>query len=239
MDNRFIHVYTPFGEPSVFPITPASVKRQWMDDTMGHAYYCLPLKVANQYGWVVHAPFRFRATWSGGNDNSTVIVEKFNTPEDPVVVIEGHFHYGTLTISTDFLIKTPPGVSTYMRGTTNSHKHGFHPLDAIVETDWLPFHAPMSYRFTEPGSVEFERGEPLFMFFPIERDYIESFELSFKSMEHNQELQEQNRKYIESRTAFIEEKGKGAQKHYIKGSVVDEKVDIENHRIKLNLASPE
>lgn len=238
MGSRFIDFYTYDGKPSVFPIEPGGVKRKWMDDTAGHAYHCLPLKIANQYGWVVHSPISFKVTWDGGVDNTNVTVEKFTSEEDPQITIEGHFHYGTLTISTDFLVRTPPGVSLYIRGTSNTHKHGFYPLDAVVETDWLPFHFPMSYRFTEPGSVEFEKGEPLFMVFPIERDYLETFELAFKSLTENAELYEQNQKFIRSRTEFMEEKRQGAQKHYIRGEVVDEKAAIEDHRVKLKLNEP-
>ena len=35
-------------------------KRKWMDETPnGFAYRCLPLTVANGFGWTFHCPYKF------------------------------------------------------------------------------------------------------------------------------------------------------------------------------------
>ena len=241
MGSRFIDVYTQSGEPSIFDITPASVKREWMDETFGHAYKCLPLKIANQYGWVAHSPCTFTATWDGGTSKDSLLVQP--TGEDfcdyMCAYAVSHFAHGILTVNTDFLIRTTPGTSLYVRGLTNHQKDVIYPMDAVIETDWLPFHFPFSYRFIKPGTITFKKGEPLFMFFPIEREYIESFSLNFKSMDSNPELQEQNRKFSESRARHMAEGNPLPQKFYIKGTVVDEKAEIAEHRVKLRLAAPE
>lgn len=232
--NNFVDIYTHSGRESVFDIQPASVLRQWMDETTNQwAYNCLPLKIANQYGWVAHSPCTFSVTWNGGQGKSDVVVEA-----DGCGWPQSHFHHGILTINTDFLIRTSLGTSLYVRGFTNYQKDLIYPMDAIIETDWLPFHFPFSYRFLKPGTAVFEKGEPLFMFFPIERGYVETFEVNFKSMDSNEELKEQNRRFSESRGEHMANRRPEAQKFYIKGAVVDEKAEIEAHRVKLKLNQP-
>ena len=231
--NNFIDIYTHSGKESVFNIQPTTVIRQWMDDTGNWAYNCLPLKIANQYGWVAHCPDEFTVSWNGGQGKEDVVVTGSTWANS-------HFHHGILTVNTDFLIRTTPGTSLYVRGVTNTQKDLIYPMDAVIETDWLPFHFPFSLRFLKPGTVTFQKGEPLFMFFPVLRNFIESFELNFKSMDSNPELQEQNRRFSEARNQHMrpgEYDGK-AQKFYIKGAIVDEKADIEDHRISLRLQSP-
>jgi Family of unknown function (DUF6065) len=235
--NNFIDIYTNTGKESIFNVLPLNVKRDWMDDTSGGwAYNCLPLKISNQYGWVAHSPCSFTATWNGGQGIDDMMVCDLDGKDCNHV--KSHFSHGIMTINTDFLIRTNPGTSLYIRGLPNYQKDGITPLDAIVETDWLPFHFPFSYRFTKPGSVTFKKGEPLFMFFPIERDYIESFNVSYKSMDENLELKEQNKRFSESRREHMEGHNSGAQKLYIKGSVVEEKASIKEHKVKLNLDKP-
>lgn len=234
--SNFIDIYTGNGKESIFDVKPASVLRQWMDDTNNWAYNCLPLKIANQYGWVAHSPCSFSATWDGGQDKESMTIVDLDGK--PCTHTKSHFAHGIMTINTDFLIRTTSGTSLYIRGITNAQKDIIYPMDAIVETDWLPFHFPFSYRFIKPGTITYEKGEPLFMFFPILRDYIESFEVSYKSMDSNPELKEQNRLFSESRGNHMREQRPEAQKFYIKGTVVDNKADIQEHRRKLGLNEP-
>lgn len=233
--SNFIDIYTPTGKESVFNIKPASVLREWMDNTGNWAYNCLPLKISNQYGWVAHSPYDFEVTWNGGP-----------TKNDMVVTGDGHwakshFQHGILTIDTDFTIRTTLGTSLYVRGLANYQKDLIYPLDAVIETDWLPFHFPFSYRFVKPGTVTFKKGEPLFMFFPVPREFIESFDIKFRSWDSNPEFKEQNRRFSESRAAHMAPgafSGR-AQKHYIKGTVAGEKTEIEEHKVSLSLKNPE
>src|SRR5689334_4989406 len=45
-------------------LRPAPVRRQWMSEHPG-AYQCLPMVVANQWGWQVLCPTDVRVTWDG------------------------------------------------------------------------------------------------------------------------------------------------------------------------------
>jgi hypothetical protein len=48
-------------------VRPARAKRQWMDDFPDrHAYRCLPLSIANAFGWEVLCPIPVEIRWNGG-----------------------------------------------------------------------------------------------------------------------------------------------------------------------------
>src|SRR5690242_3343709 len=40
-------------------------KRSWMNR---HAYFCLPLQIANETGFIIRAPFEIDLYWSGGEE---------------------------------------------------------------------------------------------------------------------------------------------------------------------------
>ena len=54
------------GYSADLSIVPASGDRDWMEATKnGWANRCLPLRVANQAGWLVLNDCEFEATWTG------------------------------------------------------------------------------------------------------------------------------------------------------------------------------
>jgi Family of unknown function (DUF6065) len=57
----------PKASPYLYPeIRPATPDRFWMDfSTGGWANRCLPLRIANQYGWEVLNPVDFDVKWNG------------------------------------------------------------------------------------------------------------------------------------------------------------------------------
>jgi hypothetical protein len=210
-----------------------------MENENGWAYNCLPLKISNQYGWTAYSPYSFSATWDGNSNTNSLIILDENGKE--CEDIKSHFAQGLLTIITDFIIQTPQGISLYVRGETNSQKDLIYPLDGIIETDWLPFYFTFNFRFLKPGTVTFKKGEPLFMFFPIIRNFIDNFEIFYKDINDNKELNEQFIDFNESRTIRNKNSNKyklGAQKFYLRGFVTDNKIDIKNHQISINLKVP-
>lgn len=235
--DSLIEIYSVHNNSSYMDIKPTNVKRKWMDDTDGHAYRCLPLNIANQYGWIGHNIKTFTATWDGGSGPESIVVTE--ATGKPTQIAMSHFGHGILTIPTDFIIKTPKNISIYVRGVSNHNYENVYPLDAIVETDWLPFTFTMNYKFIKPGSVTFEKGDPIFMFFPIDREYIESFDIVQKEIKSNEELLQQYNKYAKSRKDYTQNDttGKG-QKFYVSGSIVDEKINISNHQRKIELKNP-
>jgi hypothetical protein len=229
-----IEIYTMRDDgPSLMNITPSKMKRNWMDETNGLAYRCIPLNIANEYGWVCHSPLTFTATWDGGISKESVTIKY--EEENAFDFCRSHFGYGIITIPPDFIIKTEENISIYVRGISNTGYDNIYPLDGVVETDWLPFTFTMNYKFLKPGSVTFQKGDPLFMFFPVERNFIENFDINQKPLSSNKELSEKYKKYGESRQEHIDTNDQKPQRFYVSGTVVDEKKSITNHKIKLKL----
>jgi hypothetical protein len=130
-----------------------------MDDSdRKFPYRCLPLVIANQYGWEILSTHHFRATWDGSSTPEGLRIEDLHG--DGRLQCHSHFGEGVLTFQVPFLFKTSEGWNLIVRGPANSPKDGIVALDGIIETDWTPSTFTMNWRFTRAGTIEFLRGEP-------------------------------------------------------------------------------
>ena len=218
-------------EDDFVPIRPARRERKWMEDADKKApYRCLPLVVANQYGWEILSTHHFRAIWDGTSRADGVTVE--NLSGDGALFASSHFGAGVLTFEIPFLFQTPEGWNLMVRGPTNNPKDGIVPLDGIVETDWTHSTFTMNWRFTRAGTVEFTLGEPICLFFPIQRGTLEKFRGELRALESNKDLEKKHREWSASRERFLlgleKEKphivSQGWQKEYFQGAKGEKKL---------------
>jgi hypothetical protein len=224
-----------------FIIRPAPVERAWMDGSKGgFAYRCLPLTVANQLGWEILCPVAFTAVWDGRIDDDAVSI-RFRREETAAIV--SHFGCGIVTFRIGILFRTPPGHDLWVSGPVNRPKDGIAPLEALIETDWLPFTFTMNWQLTRPGhEVTFEAGEPIARVVPYPRGYVERFEPTLRSIDSDTTLRHQYQAWRASRTAFMAdlaadtiENGRSRwQKHYTLGTTHDG-TRFPDHRTKLVL----
>jgi hypothetical protein len=224
-----------------FEIVPLRRKRLWMDLTQdAFAYHCMPLGIANEYGWSVISPANFEATWNGESDVNDLQIRYYD--DDNYDFAHSHFGNGVLTISVDFIIQTEEGVSTYVRGIPNETIDGLQPLDGIVETDWLPFTFTYNYKFTRPCTVIFEKDEPLFSFFPIRRGEIEAYKIRNKKIKNNKDLLYKYEEYASARDYYLDnmtnpEVKLSPQKYYNSAtSPLGKRYDAINHIKKIKLS---
>jgi hypothetical protein len=228
-------IYRLQEESPVFPIVPLSAKRKWMTQTKEKfAYKCLPLTIANQYGYAVLSPADFTVVWSGGSSKESIDFQITSDDERMARNLHRYFGEGTFTIHLDFIIKTPEGFSTYIRGVPNETKKGITSLDAIVETDWLPFTFTYNFLITEPGTYTFKKNEPLFIFFPIERSTVEKFSIQEDKIENNQLFLKDFQDYARARSKAINtipENGKSPFQLFYRNGLngSGKKVNIKNH----------
>lgn len=217
-----------------FEVVPMQLKRDWMKETQdSYAYRCTPMNVANQYGWYVLCPEDFSAMWSGDAGYDGVYIRYKNEPKTKFASSE--FGNGILTIHVDFVIRTDPNVSTYIRGVPNFTKDKIQPLDAIVETDWLPFTFTFNFKFSRTGRVEFKKGEPLFCFFPIERGFAEDSEILKVQIQSDKKFFKQYTDYANSRTDYLKNNDENFQKFYRDAKGPDGKdYDAVNHKPKIS-----
>jgi hypothetical protein len=231
--------YTLTGD--TIDIRPAPLEREWMDASKDRwAYRCLPLNIANTYGWEMVLSAGFKATWSGGREKEAVRVYPDAGTVPPAV---GHFGLGVLTFHVTCLFRTEPGYDLLVQGPINRPKDAITPLSGIVETDWAPYTFTMNWKFTRPGTVvRFEKGEPFCHFFPIKRGEIEAFAPRIVPLATNPELESQHTRWSDSRGAFNAElppQGSQAgdwQKLYYRGVDADgNDVKTADHRTRLKL----
>src|SRR5271156_2945483 len=52
----------PWGWGEGWQLRPSPPRRHWMDDSP-HAYKCLPLVIANQWGWQILCPTKVVVSW--------------------------------------------------------------------------------------------------------------------------------------------------------------------------------
>ena len=149
-------------------LRPGRPERAWMDATdQRFAYRCLPLTIANSFGWELILPADVTAEWNGGAGLPDLSVTVDGAAWGNGKLAASHFGHGVLTFHTGYLFRTDPGVGLLVRGAPNWAMGEIHPLEAIVETDWLPFSFTMNWQFINPGRVVFKAGDPFCFVMPV------------------------------------------------------------------------
>ena len=230
---------------SPFPVTvvPAPASRAWMSATNDRfAYRCLPLLIANQSGWLILNNFSFSANWSGSDGIDAVSIEYGRGTSPPLAV--SHFGYGIITWTIPFLFRTPPGFNLLVRGPANWPKDGVYPLDGIVETDWTSSTFTMNWKITRPDTpIRFELDEPIAMILPQRRGELEEFRPEVRSLDNDQEIQDQYELWNAARRDYLKDLKSGGlvqddpgwQRHYFQGAHADGGPGASGHQTKLTL----
>jgi hypothetical protein len=204
-------------------LVPAPSRREWMDVAVNkNPYRCLPLSMANSWGWQLLSQGHFIAEWNGGNAPSDITITKIAGTGHP----ETHFGEGTLTWHLGYVFKTEYPYGIYMTGAPNNPKPNAIALSGIVETHWLPYTATMNWRFTQPGRFEMYIGEPFCQLFPVDMSLFQNVTAEIRSMNDSEakEFQDSYWEWNLSRSKYLMEQKKGIhgpetwQKHYFQGT---------------------
>lgn len=225
-------------------IRPASPRRDWMDATAdSFAYRCLPINIANSFGWEVLCPAGFEARWDGGAEVEAVQI-KMDPGTTQLLLPLSLFGHGILTFPIEGLFRTSPGWNLWVEGPPNAPKDAISPLGGAVETDWSPYTFTMNWKFTRAGKwVRFEENEPICFFFPVERGLLETVEPQLLPMEHAPEVQAQFEAWSASRLQFHQQLTGSTpltpadrwQKSYYRGFNPDGTPGAADHRLKLRI----
>jgi hypothetical protein len=153
-----------------------NVKRDWFND---HFYYCLPINIGNQYGFIVKSTKTFEMTWDGSKDNSNDIL--FNFIEEDLHAgqnITAGFSNGVVTIQNNFALKTPPGVNLLTIQPPNLFLPGCAAMTGVIETDQIRRDFTFNIKITVPNMViRVNKGDALGAFIPIPRYYVDKYEV--------------------------------------------------------------
>ena len=95
-------------------VEPASPRREWMAQTPYQgANRCLPLVIANQAGWILRCPVKFKVTWNGKKMLNSL---KFEFPEEQEKArgqIVSLFGYGIISFRIPWLFRTSEGFGLF------------------------------------------------------------------------------------------------------------------------------
>jgi hypothetical protein len=233
--------------PNPPKLVPAPLSREWMNQTSDrYAYRCLPLNIANGYGWEVLSPCAFSVTWSGGPRSEDIVIRPLDGSASVDYFVVSHFNHGIVTFHTGYLFRTEEDWDLMVAGPVNRQKDGIVGLTGIVETDWLPFPFTMNWRFTRPGAVRFDKGEPVCVLFPIRKGTLQATQPEIRDLEENPELVREYEAWKESRTEFISKlRSRDAQtikqawqRFYFQGVKPTESAPVQQHTSKLRAAEP-
>jgi hypothetical protein len=148
-------------------------------DWFHYAYsFCLPLTIANQYGFVVKAAHDMTLYWTGEHALATIESEGFYKGETSVQSYNNNFGAGVITIENHFVMRTPPGINLMTMPVPNYYIEGIMPLFGVVETDNLRRTFTFNIKITTPYKrIYIKKGDWLSAFIPIPRYFVENFEL--------------------------------------------------------------
>ena len=129
--KNYLHKLNFENGVNVLKIDMPSRKREWMGENGGHAYKCLPLSVANGFGWTVLCPISFDVIWNGSVYSKDAIKFDFyseNTQEHDYLLkyklVASHFGSGIITFSgINFILRTSSENNLYVKGPANYFKH--------------------------------------------------------------------------------------------------------------------
>lgn len=202
-------------------LRPSNQKRNWMDDSNAkNPYRCLPLSIANGYGWEILSPSTFNVKWNGGPLPSDISVTTLDGNSSATSL----FGEATFTWHTGHLFKTEYPYALYVTGAPNYPKHNVIPLSGIVETYWLPFTFTMNWRFTAPSEITIEKDEPICQIFPVDITLFDQVEPEIRSLEDDPEFAKEYWNWNFERINFAKKKSlgltnnQGWQKNYIQGT---------------------
>jgi hypothetical protein len=196
------------------------IKREWFNP---HFYYCLPLTIGNQYGFIFKAEFDFEAIWDGSPSPDGVHI--YPGPGAQMQKISGHFGEGIITIQNPWHFRTAPGVNLMTITPPNMPQHGVHHMTGVVEADNLRRDFTFNIKITEPGvRVSFKKGDPIGAFIPIQRYYVDDFKLvDAATLFTKQEIEEEwaiGSDFATARQTVDQEKPHESGRLYFKGKDV-------------------
>ena len=217
-------------------IRPAKVEREWMESaTQWHPYRCLPLNIANTYGWEILCTSGFEAIWNGQPSIDAISIAPDDITMSPAI---SHFGHGVLTFRVSCLFRTDPGIDLVVQGPINRPKDAIAPLTGLIETDWSPYSFTMNWLFTRAGArVRFEREEPFCHIFPVRRGDLENIEPEFRPLAENPELERQHKMWRANREHYNRLPASEAllvkwDQHYYRGLDPEGRRGVVGHRTR-------
>jgi hypothetical protein len=165
-------------------------KRDWFTP---HFYHCRPLTIANQYGFEIISAYPINLFWNGGLNEEDLIITKIISEEDKhlehIQSFEGSFANGIVSVFTNIIPRTPPGVNLLVTGPINTIIPNITPITGVVESDNIRTTFTLNLRVNQANTlIHIPKDTPLATIIPIPRYFGDNFELKNASDLFSEEL---------------------------------------------------
>jgi hypothetical protein len=159
-------------------------KRDWFN---AHFYYCLPLTIGNQYGFVIESLRDFEIIWNGTEANPEITFLNEDNAEKQI--IKNGFGSGIITIQNGFALKTPIGINLMTIQPPNMFIPGCVAMTGVIETDQIKRDFTFNIKVTVPNlKITVKKGDALGAFIPIPRYFVDNFDTKLVSDVFSKEL---------------------------------------------------
>jgi len=180
----------------LFSSLKGDFKRDWF---VKHAYFCLPLVMGNQHGFILKSIHDIEVTWNGGDTPSDVTVtyldQTYHDQNASLQSIRSHFGMGTITIQTTFSLRTPEGINLMTINPPNYYIDGLYHMTGVIETDNLRRDFTYNLRLTRPNyTVKIKKGDIIGCVIPYPRHFIDNFQIINANKILSEEALESERK---------------------------------------------
>lgn len=169
-DNR---VGRSYHDEIIEPLS-GKVSRDWF---VKHFYFCTPLVIGNQYGFIIKSTRDITLRWDGGESAVNIA---YNDQPNSKQVFKNGFMHGILTIQNRFAFKTPPGINLMTIQPPNFFIPGTVAMTGVIETDNIRRDFTFNLKVTVPDmDIRIRVGDPIGAFIPIPRGAVEKYKLKF------------------------------------------------------------
>jgi hypothetical protein len=146
-------------------------QRAWFSEA---AYFCLPMVIANQYGFIIQSTSDITINWDGKKP----LTFQESNPSRNGIHVSNSPQPNVINFRLPFVLRTPPLVNLMIVAPPNFIlPTGLTVLNGVVETDNLQFDFTMNLMINEPSEIVIPKGTPISALLPIPRGYADNFAL--------------------------------------------------------------
>lgn len=196
-------------------------KREWFDP---HAYYCLPLTIGNQYGFIIRSLRDFDIIWDGTTNDAEVYF--LNSDNADKQVIKTGFKSGIITVQNLFSLKTPPGINLMTIQPPNLFIPGCFALTGVIECDNIRRDFTFNFKITVPNvKIGVRKGDAIGAFIPIPRYFVDKFDIELANNYFDNDIinkeREESAKLSKERQTIDKERKHESGRRYFNGEHTD------------------
>lgn len=163
----------PYSDEIIEPLA-GKIKRDWFTS---HFYYCLPLNIGNQYGFLIKSAANFDVVWKGLDSDAEITF--LDDSHHHKQTISSHFGHGIITFQNMFSLKTAPGINLMTIQPPNMFIPGCVAMTGVVEADQIRRDFTFNLKITVPNyKISIRKGDPIGAFIPVPRYFIDDFKIS-------------------------------------------------------------